>query len=170
MESNERVVGGMCLGCLLFGWCVWMLSRVVASVFHELGLMFNAIGTAASNFIAMAWTLAQLIGILAAGAAVVYAAYRHYKLVKESSDILALVEARCGNLASDLEASQKQLEKSVNANVDALHMQLAEALAEPEVGPEQVTDAPPQQIAQSEEVVTEAINESATTPRVSSPY
>lgn len=57
---NERVVGGTFVALVLFGWFVWMLSRMVASVFHDLGMMFNAIGTATVSFLAMAWALAQL--------------------------------------------------------------------------------------------------------------
>lgn len=168
MDSNEKVVGGAFLGLVLFGWFIWMLSKVVASVFHDLGIMFDAIGTATFSFLAMAWALAQFAAILVAGTAVVYAAYRHYQLVKQATEIIASVEARCEALTEKLSKSQSRLESRVHENVNALRAQLEEVLAAPEVGPEEkMEDAPPPEEAALE---IETVNEIATTPRVSSPY
>mgnify|MGYP003350342637 CR=1 FL=1 len=59
MNSDEKVMGGAFLGLVMFGFFVWLLSRVVTQVFHDLGMMFGAIGTAAVSFLGMAWALVK---------------------------------------------------------------------------------------------------------------
>ena len=168
--DSDRIWGGVVVGGILLGWIVWMISRVVASIFHDLGIMFNAIGTAAVSFLGMAWALTQLAAVLAAGAAVVYAAYRHYQLVKQATEVMTAVEARCADLANTVETSQKELEKQVRQEVWALRRELEVALAEPEVGPEEPKALPPPAGVVADEIVIETALESATAPRVSNPY
>jgi hypothetical protein len=168
--DSDRIWGGVLVALILFGWIVWMISRIVASIFHDLGIMFNAIGTAAVNFLGMAWALAQLAGILAAGAAVVYAAYRYYQFVKESLAVLSAVEARCNELANTVDASEKELEKRLTQEVALLRQQLALALAKPEVAPEEPKALPTPAEVVADEIVIETAIESVTAPRVSNPY
>lgn len=167
MDSDDRVMGGMFLGLVMFGFFVWMVSRVVASVFHDLSIMFDAIGTAAMSFLGMAWAIVQLAGILAVGAALIYAAYWYYQLVKEATEVLDTVDARCVNLSRELQASQKEMEERLNQKVEQLRRELAAALAKPSVGPEPALPAPAHKIEVIEVIRN---NESATTPRVSNPY
>jgi len=157
-EPSDRVMGGMFLGLLFFGFFLWMLSQVVARVFHDLGIMFHAIGGAAFSFLSMA-----------AGAAVAYAAYRHYQLVKQATEVLDAVEARCMSLTGDLYASQKKMEERLNAEVLELRTALEAALTKPEAIPEpQKTLPAPAHTPATIEVA--AISQPVTTPGVSNPY
>lgn len=168
--DSDRIWGGIVVGGILLGWIVWMISRIVTRIFHDLGIMFDAIGTASVSFLGMAWALTQLVAVLAAGAAVVYVAYRHYQLVKQATAIMTAVEARCSDLASVVGESQKELEKRVNQQVWALRRELEAALAEPEVGPEEPKALPPPAEVDTDEIVIETAIESVTAPRVSNPY
>lgn len=71
--DNERIVGGGFLALFFFGWFLWMLSKTVTRVFHDLGMMFDAIETATTSFFGMAWAITQVVVILGAGAAIAYA-------------------------------------------------------------------------------------------------
>lgn len=131
--------------------------------------MFDAIGTATLSFLAMAWALAQLAAILSTGAAVVYAAYRHYQLTKQATEIMTLVEARCNELTQEITKSQISMETRIYENVHALRCQLELALTKPEAVPER-PKALPASTQRPATIEVIAANESATTPIVSNPY
>lgn len=168
--DSDRVWGGVLVGLILFGWIVWMISRIVTRIFHDLGILFDAIGTASLSFLGMAWALTQLAAVLSAGAAVVYAAYRHYQFVKQATDVMRAVEAHCADLENAVSESQKELEERVSQNIWALRRELETALAEPEVGPEEPKALPPPAEVVTDEIVVETAVESVTAPRVSNPY
>ena len=85
--KDETVMGGVFLGLVVIGFFVWAVSKVVAQIFHDFGIMFQAIGFAAVGFFGMAWALAQIVAVLSAAAALAYAAYRYYQLVKNFKDV-----------------------------------------------------------------------------------
>ena len=163
-----------------------MLSKIVTRVFRDLGMMFDAIGTATVSFFGMAWATTQIVVILGAGAATAYAAYRHFKLVRDASNVLESVDACCNKWSGEIEAGQKELEARLHNEVRLLRWQLNEALAEPEAvpgAPDAPVDAtvgnpvptvplelPPSEQQDATSVDTTQPNESATTPSISNPY
>jgi len=189
--DNDNIWGGFFVAMILFGYVVWLLSKVATKVFTELGLMFDALGAAGVSFLAFAWIALKAVAVVTAIAVVVYAGYRQYRLTKRTVDVLANVDERLDEWASNIEKSQQELERSVNREVLYLDRKLAAALAKPEAVPEAPIDVVTTSLVPTTEqpigatsfvaitsleqqdatnVASTQSNESATTPSISNPY
>ena len=135
-DREAQVTGGVFLGLMIFLLCLWMLSGMGTAIFTDIGKMFSAMETAASNFIAMAWAISKLLVVVGVGVAVVFGVVKYHQLVKRSVDIMAVNEARCAALEKSIQVTQKEFEDRVRAAVNKLHSQLQDALKKPEAGPE----------------------------------
>lgn len=143
------------LGLVIFGFFLWMLSKIATRVFIEIGHLFDALGNAATSFLGMLWALAQFAGILSLGVLLVYGTYKLVQLVKNSTAIMEQFESRTNEFFAKMTAENEATERRLNRMVWQMHQQLEEALKEPEA-------APP--VAATQEPVA-----SAATPTVSVP-
>lgn len=143
------------LGLVLFGFFVWMLSKITTVVFIEVGKMFAAIGNAATSFFGMAWAITQLAGIVGLCVLLIYAVYQFILLVKNSTAIMEQFERRAEEFFARLQSEHDKTERSLNRMVYQMREELEEALKEPEAAPpeqvptEATTASPAPQAAQT---------------------
>lgn len=138
--NNDQAGSAIFLGLILFGFFLWMLSKIATKVFIELGHLFNAIGNAATSFFGMLWVLVQFAGILGLGILLVYAVYKFVLLVKNGTEIMKQAERRLNEFHEQVSAENKSFQSRVSSKVWELHKRLEEALKEPEVAPPEVSE------------------------------
>lgn len=171
--NNDQVGGGVFLGLILFGFFLWLVSRITTVAFIAIGKMLDAIGSATISFLGMVWALVQIAGILALGALLIYAAYKFIVLIKNGTAIVEQAEKRIDEAVEQITAENKALESRVSKRMWALTVRLEEALKEPEAAPSeqppanvepQVPQPAPANVSPTQEVVPEqqpiATNES----------
>ena len=123
------------LGLVLFGFFIWMLSKIATVVFIEIGKMFAAIGSMATSFFGMAWAITQLAGIVGLGVLLVYAVYKFIRLVKNSTAIMEQFEHRAKEFFARLQLEHDKTERHLNRMVYQMREELHDALKEPEAAP-----------------------------------
>lgn len=135
MNNNNDGGSTWFLGLILFGFFIWMLSKIATVVFIEIGRMFAAIGSMATSFFAMAWTITQLAGIVGLGVLLVYAVYKFIRLVKNSTAIMEQFERRAEEFFARLQSEHDKTERQLNRMVYQMREELNDALKEPEAAP-----------------------------------
>lgn len=157
------------LGLVLFGFFVWMLSKIATVVFVEISKLFEAIGNAAMSFFGMAWAIAQLAGIIGFGVLLVYAVYKFILLVKNSTAIIEQFEYRSEDFLNRLATENDETVRKLNRQVYQMRVELSEALKEPEAAPpvQPVAELPAQAVTQTEQQPKDMHQSSVS---VSNPY
>jgi hypothetical protein len=135
-NSGMLYIGGIAVIIIIFGF----LIKILKSIMIELSLLFTAIGKMAEAFISMAWQIAQVLGLLALGVAVIYAAWifskKYYKLVKDATEVKEQIENRFSNLHAEFEDSFNLLKRNASREINQMRKELDEALKRSEVVPE----------------------------------
>lgn len=136
MNNNNDDGGSVIfLGLVMFGFFLWMLSKIATVVFIEIGRMFEAFGKAATSFFGMAWAITQLAGIVGFGILLIYAVYKFMLLIKNSTAIMEQFEARASEFMARLQVEHDKTERHLNRMVYQMREELSEALKEPEAVP-----------------------------------
>lgn len=138
-NSGMLYLGGIAVIVIMVGFLIKILKEIMI----ELSLLFAAIGKMASSFMAMAWQVALVLGLLSLGVLAIYAAWifskKYYQLVKDATEVKKQIENRFLELHTEFEDSFKRLHQNAAREIKQMRKELDEALKRSEVAPEAPT-------------------------------
>lgn len=134
-NSGMLYFGGIAVIVIMLGFLIKILKEIMI----ELSLLFAAIGKMASSFMAMAWQVALVLGLLSLGVLAIYAAWifskKYYQLVKNATEVKEQIESRFLELHSEFEDSFKRQHRHAAREISEMRKELDEALKRSEVVP-----------------------------------
>jgi hypothetical protein len=134
-NSGMLYFGGMVVVVVILGF----LIKILKGIMIELSLLFTAIGKMASAFIAMAWQIAQVLGLLSLGVLAIYAAWvfskKYYRLLKDATAVKEQIENRFNYLHNQLNTDFKELSSDCEHAIKQMQRQLDDALKKSEMTP-----------------------------------